>query len=31
MANIFITFFIEIVANLGTKVDERYLCNVNIF
>ena len=30
IVNIF-TFFIEIVANLGTKVDERYLCNVNIF
>ena len=25
--NIFKTFFIEIVPNLGTKVDERYLCN----
>ena len=27
IANIFNTFFIEIVPNLGTKVDERYLCN----
>ena len=25
--NIFKTFFIEIVPNLGTKFDERYLCN----
>ena len=28
--NIFKTFFIEIVPNLGTKVDERYLCNTGI-
>ena len=27
IANIFSTFFIEIVPNLGAKVDERYLCN----
>ena len=26
---IFNLFFIEIVPNLGTKVDERYLCNAN--
>ena len=25
IANIFNTFFIEIVPNLGTKVDEKYL------
>ena len=29
IANIFNTFFIEIVPNLGTKVDERYLCNAS--
>ena len=29
IANIFNTFFIEIVPNLGNKVDERYLCNVS--
>ena len=23
------TFFVEIVPNLGTKVDERYLCNAS--
>ena len=28
-ANIFNTFFIEIVSNLGTKVDERYLCDAS--
>ena len=27
IAKIFTTFFIEIVPNLGTKGDERYLCN----
>ena len=27
IANIFNTFFIEIAPNLGTKVDERYLCD----
>ena len=27
--NSFKTFFIEIVPNLGTKVDERYLCNAS--
>ena len=29
IANIFNTFFIEIVPNLGTKVDERYLCDAS--
>ena len=29
ITNIFNTFFIEIVPNLGTKVDERYLCNAS--
>ena len=29
IANIFNTFFIEIVSNLGTKVDERYLCDAS--
>ena len=28
-ANIFNTFFTEIVSNLGIKVDERYLCNAS--
>ena len=23
------TFFVEIIPNLGTKVDERYLCNAS--
>ena len=27
IANIFNTFFVEIVPNLGTKVDERYSCD----
>ena len=32
IANIFKTFFIEIVPNLSSKVDEKYLCNAsNIF
>ena len=31
IANIFNTFFIEIVPNLGTKVDERYLCDLATF
>ena len=25
----FKSFFIEIIPNLGTKVDERYLCNTS--
>ena len=29
IANIFNTFFIETVPNLGTKVDEGYLCNAS--
>ena len=29
IANIFNTFFIEIVSNVGTKVDERYLCDAS--
>ena len=29
IANIFSIFFIEIVPNLGTIVDERYLCNAS--
>ena len=29
IANILNTFFIEIIPNLGIKVDERYLCNVS--
>ena len=29
IANILNTFFIEIVPKLGTKVDERYLCNAS--
>ena len=29
IANIFNTFFIEIVPHLGTKVDERYLCDAS--
>ena len=29
IANIFNTFFIEIAPNLGTKVDERYLCDAS--
>ena len=29
IANTSNTFFIEIVLNLGTKVDERYLCNAS--
>ena len=29
MVNIFNTFFIEIVPNLGTTANERYLCNDN--
>ena len=29
IANIFNTFCVEIVPNLGTKVDERYLCNAS--
>ena len=29
IANIFNTFFVEIVPNLGTKVDERYLCDAS--
>ena len=28
-ANILNFFFIEVVPNLATKVDERYLCNAN--
>ena len=28
-ANILNIFFIEIIPNLGTKVDERYLCNAS--
>ena len=31
IANIFNTFFIEIVPNLGTKVDERYSCALPTF
>ena len=31
IANIFNTFFIETVPNLGTKVDEGYLCNLATF
>ena len=29
IANIFNTFFIEIVPNLGTKADEKYLCDAS--
>ena len=29
IANIYNTFFIEIAPNLGTKVDERYLCDAS--
>ena len=29
IANILNTYFIEVVPNLGTKVDERYLCNAS--
>ena len=29
IANIFNTLFVEIVSNLGTKVDERYLRNAS--
>ena len=29
IANIYNTFLIEIVLNLGTKVDERHLCNAS--
>ena len=29
ITNIFTIFFIEIVPNLGTKVDERYLCDAS--
>ena len=29
IANIFNIFFIEIIPNLGTKVDERYLCDTS--